>query len=284
MRDAQALRVPRAARHSRVRPAAPRWRSCCCFPSCRWRKRRLPRQSACRARTPSSRARSPNGMKIIVWPDHDIPNVVLYNWVRVGSPQRAPGHHRALALLRAHDVQRHEHARAGRVRPRDGSGRRHATTPTRREDVTVYQDWFPRSALELIFDLESDRMRNLAFDPQGRRERARRRVLRAALARRQRQRRHARRAGAGDGLRRAPLPDSRSSAGRPTSSPGRWRTCKAYFTHLLRAEQLHARRRRRRAPGGDLRARRARTSARSRRSPRRRRCARSSRSSGASAA
>jgi zinc protease len=34
------------------------------------------------------------------------------------------------------------------------------------EDVTVYQDWFPRSALELIFDLESDRLRNLAFDPQ----------------------------------------------------------------------------------------------------------------------
>jgi zinc protease len=31
--------------------------------------------------------------------------------------------------------------------------------------VTVYQDWFPRSALELVFDLESDRLRNLAFDP-----------------------------------------------------------------------------------------------------------------------
>ncbi|HWR95318.1 MAG TPA: pitrilysin family protein, partial [Arenimonas sp.] len=32
-------------------------------------------------------------------------------------------------------------------------------------DVTVYQDWFPRSALEVIFDLESDRMANLDFDP-----------------------------------------------------------------------------------------------------------------------
>jgi zinc protease len=32
------------------------------------------------------------------------------------------------------------------------------------DDVTVYQDWFPRSALELIFDLESDRIANLAFD------------------------------------------------------------------------------------------------------------------------
>jgi zinc protease len=33
------------------------------------------------------------------------------------------------------------------------------------EDVTVYQDWFPRSALDLIFDLEADRIQNLSFDP-----------------------------------------------------------------------------------------------------------------------
>jgi zinc protease len=33
------------------------------------------------------------------------------------------------------------------------------------QDVTVYQDWFPRSALELVFELESDRIANLAFDP-----------------------------------------------------------------------------------------------------------------------
>jgi zinc protease len=42
-------------------------------------------------------------------------------------------------------------------------GRNNAYTSA---DVTVYQDWFPRSALELIFDLEADRMRNLDFDPQ----------------------------------------------------------------------------------------------------------------------
>lgn len=26
-----------------------------------------------------------NGLKIIVWPDHDIPNVVMYNFVRAGG-------------------------------------------------------------------------------------------------------------------------------------------------------------------------------------------------------
>lgn len=32
-------------------------------------------------------------------------------------------------------------------------------------DVTVYTDWFPSTALELMFDMESDRIRDLAFDP-----------------------------------------------------------------------------------------------------------------------
>lgn len=32
-------------------------------------------------------------------------------------------------------------------------------------DVTVYQDWFPHSALDLIFDLEADRIENLNFEP-----------------------------------------------------------------------------------------------------------------------
>jgi zinc protease len=32
-------------------------------------------------------------------------------------------------------------------------------------DVTVYNDWFPSPALELMFDMEADRIRDLAFDP-----------------------------------------------------------------------------------------------------------------------
>src|SRR5258708_36380649 len=33
------------------------------------------------------------------------------------------------------------------------------------DDVTVYQDWFPRGALDLVFELEADRVGNLAFEP-----------------------------------------------------------------------------------------------------------------------
>ena len=32
------------------------------------------------------------------------------------------------------------------------------------ENVTVYTDWFPTSALDVIFDLEADRIANLEFD------------------------------------------------------------------------------------------------------------------------
>ena len=33
----------------------------------------------------------PNGLQIIVWPDHNIPNVALYNWVHVGSRNEGTG-------------------------------------------------------------------------------------------------------------------------------------------------------------------------------------------------
>ena len=33
------------------------------------------------------------------------------------------------------------------------------------DDVTVYQDWIPRTALDLVFDLEVRSPANLSFDP-----------------------------------------------------------------------------------------------------------------------
>jgi zinc protease len=106
-----------------------------------------------------------NGMKIIVWPVHDIPNVALYNWVRAGSRNEAPG----ITGL-AHFFEHMMFNGTARRRPGDfdrlmeaQGGANNAFTS---DDVTVYQDWFPRAALELIFDLEADRIANLAFDPE----------------------------------------------------------------------------------------------------------------------
>ncbi|HVY82456.1 MAG TPA: pitrilysin family protein [Steroidobacteraceae bacterium] len=106
-----------------------------------------------------------NGMKLIVWPVHNIPNVALYNWVRAGSRNEKPG----ITGL-AHFFEHMMFNGTARRRPGDfdklmeaQGGANNAFTS---DDVTVYQDWFPRGALELIFDLEADRIANLAFDPE----------------------------------------------------------------------------------------------------------------------
>lgn len=105
-----------------------------------------------------------NGMQIIVWPDRDIPNVALYNWVRVGSRNEVPGI-TGLAHFFEHMMFNGTSKRApgefDQVLEANGA-RNNAYTS---DDVTVYQDWFPRSALETVFDLEADRLRNLSFDP-----------------------------------------------------------------------------------------------------------------------
>ena len=106
----------------------------------------------------------PNGLKIVVWPDHDIPNVVMYNFVRAGGRNEYPG-----ITGVAHFF---EHMMFNGTESRDqgdfdeeleaAGGANNAYTS---KDVTVYQDWFPRSALETVFELESDRLANLAIDP-----------------------------------------------------------------------------------------------------------------------
>ncbi len=105
-----------------------------------------------------------NGMQIIVWPDHDIPNVALFNWVHVGSRNEVPGL-TGLAHFFEHMMFNGTTTRPpgefDRVLEANGARNNAFTT----SDVTVYQDWLPRAALATVFELEADRLRNLAFDP-----------------------------------------------------------------------------------------------------------------------
>jgi len=106
-----------------------------------------------------------NGLRIIVWPVHDIPNVVLYNWVGVGSRNESTG-----ATGLAHFFE-HMMFNGTTDHPKgdferllgEAGGSSNANT---RKDVTVFQDWFPRSALETVLMLESDRIAHLAFVPE----------------------------------------------------------------------------------------------------------------------
>ncbi|HET9864864.1 MAG TPA: pitrilysin family protein, partial [Steroidobacteraceae bacterium] len=106
-----------------------------------------------------------NGMKVIVWTDRDIPNVALYNWVRVGSRNEVPGI-TGLAHFFEHmmfnGTSRRQPGEFDRLMEAQGGSNNAFTT----ENVTVYQDWIPSSALDLVFDLEADRLANLSFDPQ----------------------------------------------------------------------------------------------------------------------
>ena len=106
----------------------------------------------------------PNGLKIIVWPDHDIPNVVMYNFVRAGGRNEYPGI-TGLAHFFEHmmfnGTSKLAQGEFDRIMEDAGGANNAYTSP----DVTVYMDWFPRSALETVFELEADRLGNLAIDP-----------------------------------------------------------------------------------------------------------------------
>src|SRR5690242_3934125 len=105
-----------------------------------------------------------NGMKVIVWTDRDIPNIALYNWVRTGSRNEVPGI-TGLAHFFEHmmfnGTSRRSPGEFDRLMEAQGGSNNAFTS----ENVTVYQDWIPRSALDLVFDLESDRLAHLSFDP-----------------------------------------------------------------------------------------------------------------------
>jgi zinc protease len=121
---------------------------------------------------PSSRAQSfdvkthtlKNGMKILVQEDHSIPSVALYIFYRIGSRNERPGT-TGLSHFFEHmmfnGAKKYGPGEFDRVMEAAG-GRNNAYTSN---DLTVYQDWFTPSALELIFDLEADRIQNLSFDP-----------------------------------------------------------------------------------------------------------------------
>jgi zinc protease len=106
-----------------------------------------------------------NGLEVLVWSDRNIPNVAIYNWVHVGSRNEGAGTS-GLAHFFEHmmfnGTSRHAQGEFDRLLEARGGSNNAFTS----QDVTVYQDWVPRAALELVFELESDRLANLALRPE----------------------------------------------------------------------------------------------------------------------
>jgi len=105
-----------------------------------------------------------NGMKVLVQADHSIPNVALYIFYRIGSRNEHPGT-TGLSHFFEHmmfnGAKKYGPGDLDKVMEANGGANNAYTT----ENVTVYQDWFPRSATNLIFDIEADRIQYLSFDP-----------------------------------------------------------------------------------------------------------------------
>ena len=106
-----------------------------------------------------------NGMKILVQEDPSIPNIAVYTFYRVGSRNEHEG---ITGLSHFFEHMMFNGAKKYGKGEFDAAldnagGTNNAYTTT---DDTVYQDWTPASALELVMDAESDRMENLQFIPE----------------------------------------------------------------------------------------------------------------------
>lgn len=105
-----------------------------------------------------------NGMKFLVLEDASIPNANMYLFYKVGSRNEHPG----ITGL-SHFFEHMMFNGAKKYGPKmfdktmefNGGSNNAYTT----QNVTVYSNWFPATALETIFDLEADRIANLSIDP-----------------------------------------------------------------------------------------------------------------------
>src|SRR5262245_18003254 len=105
-----------------------------------------------------------NGMKVLVQEDHTIPNVAMYTFYRIGSRNERPGTTGISHFFEHMMFNGAKKYGPGEFdRTMEAAGRSNNAYTNR--DTTVYQDRFPRSALDLIFELEADRIENLSFDP-----------------------------------------------------------------------------------------------------------------------
>ena len=104
-----------------------------------------------------------NGMKFLVVEDFSIPNANMYLFYRVGSRneyQGITGLSHFFEHMMFNGAKKYGPKEFDRTMEFNG-GANNAYT---REDITVYTDWFPASAAEVMFDLEADRISSLSID------------------------------------------------------------------------------------------------------------------------
>lgn len=101
-----------------------------------------------------------NGMKIMVLEDVSIPNANMYLFWKVGSRNEVPGI-TGISHFFEHMMFNGSKKYGPKMFDRTMEAAGGANNAYTTENVTVYTDWFPASALETIFDLEADRIAHL---------------------------------------------------------------------------------------------------------------------------
>jgi zinc protease len=105
-----------------------------------------------------------NGMKVLVQEDHSLPQVALYIFYKIGSRNErvgTTGISHFFEHMMFNGAKKYGAGEFDRVMEAKGGSNNASTS----QDLTVYHEIFPPATLETIFDLEADRIENLAFDP-----------------------------------------------------------------------------------------------------------------------
>ncbi len=104
-----------------------------------------------------------NGMKFLVLEDHSIPNANFYTFWKVGSRNEVhgiTGLSHFFEHMMFNGAKKYGPKQFDRVMEANGGSNNAYTS----QNITAYTNWFQSGALETIFDLESDRIRDLAID------------------------------------------------------------------------------------------------------------------------
>lgn len=104
-----------------------------------------------------------NGLKIIFYEDHKIPNIAYYTFFKVGSRNERPGLtgvSHFIEHMMFNGTQKFGPGEFDRIMEFYGGANNAYTS----DDMTAYTDWFPSHALEKMIELEADRMQGLIFD------------------------------------------------------------------------------------------------------------------------
>jgi len=105
-----------------------------------------------------------NGMKFLIVEDNSIPNANMYMFYKVGSRneyQGITGLSHFFEHMMFNGAKKYGPKKFDQTMEFNGGANNAYTT----ENVTVYTNWFPSTATEVIFDLEADRISSLSIDP-----------------------------------------------------------------------------------------------------------------------